>query len=101
MSIFALQLCVILLCNKQIKTYLDYFEDAFLLKKANRYDVKGKKYINTPAKFYFTDIGLRNTRLNFRQFEETHIMENVIYNELNIRGYNVDVGVVEIGRAHV
>lgn len=81
--------------QETIKTYLDYFEDAFLLKKANRYDVKGKKYINTPAKFYFTDIGLRNTRLNFRQFEETHIMENIIYNELNIRGYNVDVGVVE------
>lgn len=81
--------------QETIKTYLDYFEDSFLIQKANRYDVKGKKYISTPAKYYFTDMGLRNTRLNFRQFEETHIMENIIYNELLIRGYNVDVGVVE------
>ncbi len=81
--------------QETIKTYLDYFEDSFLIQKANRYDVKGKKYISTPAKFYFTDMGLRNTRLNFRQFEETHIMENIIYNELLIRDYNVDVGVVE------
>lgn len=81
--------------QETIKNYLDYFEDSFLIQKANRYDVKGKKYISTPAKFYFTDMGLRNTRLNFRQFEETHIMENIIYNELLIRGYNVDVGVVE------
>lgn len=81
--------------QETIKNYLDYFEDSFLIHKANRYDVKGKKYISTPAKFYFTDMGLRNTRLNFRQFEETHIMENIIYNELLIRGYNVDVGVVE------
>lgn len=66
-----------------------------MIQKANRYDVKGKKYISTPAKYYFTDMGLRNTRLNFRQFEENHIMENIIYNELLIRGYNVDVGVVE------
>ena len=78
-----------------IKKYLDYFEDAFLISKAKRYDVKGRKYINTPMKYYFTDPGLRNARLNFRQYEETHIMENVIYNELCIRGYNVDVGVVE------
>ena len=78
-----------------IKSYLDYLENAFLISKANRYDVKGKKYINTPMKYYFTDIGLRNARLNFRQYEETHIMENVIYNELLIRGYNVDVGMVE------
>ena len=78
-----------------IKKYLDYFEDSFLINRANRYDVKGKKYISTPAKYYFTDMGLRNVRLNFRQYEETHIMENVIYNELLIRGYNVDVGVVE------
>ena len=81
--------------QETIKTYLDYFEDSFLIQKADRYDVKGKKYISTPAKYYFTDVGLRNTRLNFRQFEETHIMENIIYNELIIRGYNVDVGVVE------
>ena len=78
-----------------IKTYLDYFEDSFLIHRVNRYDVKGKKYISTPVKFYFTDIGLRNARLNFRQFEENHIMENIIYNELLVRGYNVDVGVVE------
>lgn len=81
--------------QETIKTYLDYFEDSFLIQKADRYDVKGKKYISTPAKYYFTDVGLRNTRLNFRKFEEPHIMENIIYNELIIRGYNVDVGVVE------
>ena len=79
-----------------IKKYLDYFEDSFLISKASRYDVKGKKYISTPAKYYFTDCGLRNVRINFRQYEETHIMENVIYNELQIRGYHVDVGVVEV-----
>ena len=79
-----------------IKNYLDYFEDSFLISKASRYDVKGKKYISTPAKYYFTDCGLRNVRINFRQYEETHIMENVIYNELQIRGYHVDVGVVEV-----
>ena len=78
-----------------IKTYLDYFEDSFLISRAKRYDVKGKRYISTPMKFYFTDCGLRNSRINFRQYEETHIMENVIYNELLIRGYHVDVGVVE------
>lgn len=78
-----------------IKKYLDYFEDSFLISRAMRYDVKGKKYISTPMKFYFTDCGLRNVRLNFRQYEETHIMENIIYNELLIRGYNVDVGMVE------
>lgn len=78
-----------------IKTYLDYFEDSFLISRAKRYDVKGKKYISTPMKFYFTDCGLRNVRINFRQYEETHIMENIIYNELLIRGYNVDVGMVE------
>lgn len=78
-----------------IKTYLDYFEDSFLISKANRYDVKGKRYISTPMKYYFTDCGLRNVRINFRQYEETHIMENVIYNELLIRGYHVDVGMVE------
>lgn len=78
-----------------IKNYLSYFEDAFLVSKAQRYDVKGKKYIGTPYKYYFTDLGLRNARLNFRQFEETHLMENAIYNELLVRGYNVDVGMVE------
>ncbi len=76
--------------------YINYLEDAFLIKKAQRYDVKGKKYIQTPYKFYFSDIGLRNCRLNFRQQEETHIMENIIFNELLYRGYNVDVGVVDI-----
>ena len=79
-----------------IKQYLDYCVDSFLLKKAYRYDVKGKNYIDTPLKYYFTDIGLRNVRLGFRQQEENHIMENIIYNELIIRGYNVDIGVVTI-----
>lgn len=79
-----------------IKQYLDYCIDSFLLHKAYRYDVKGKKYIDTPLKYYFTDIGLRNARLGFRQQEENHIMENVIFNELIIRGYKVDVGVVTI-----
>ena len=78
-----------------IKKYLGYFEDAFLINTAKRYDVKGKKYISTPMKYYFVDTGLRNARLNFRQIEETHLMENIIYNELCIRGYNVDVGSVE------
>lgn len=78
-----------------ISSYLSAFEDAFILRKANQFDVKGKKYINTPLKYYFTDIGLRNAQLNFRQQEETHIMENVIYNELYACGFNVDVGVVE------
>ena len=78
-----------------IKNYLEYLEDAFLISKANRYDVKGKRYISTPYKYYFSDMGLRNARLNFRQVEEPHIMENVIYNELVMRGYSVDVGVVE------
>lgn len=77
-----------------IKTYLDYFMDAFLIEQVNRYDVKGKKYIGTPMKYYFNDLGLRNALLNFRQLEKTHQMENVIYNELRSRGYNVDVGVV-------
>lgn len=78
-----------------ISNYLNYLQDAFLLEKAVRYDIKGKKYINTPAKYYFVDMGLRNARLSFRQQEYTHIMENVIYNELRLRGYSVDVGVVE------
>ena len=78
-----------------IISYIDYLLDAFLIEKAERYDVKGKKYIQTPQKYYFADIGLRNAKLNFRQQEENHLMENIIYNELLIRGYNVDVGVVE------
>ena len=79
-----------------IKKYLDCFEDAFLLESAQRYDIKGKAYIETPKKYYFTDPGLRNARINFRQFEPTHLMENVIYNELRMRGFSVDVGVVQI-----
>ena len=79
-----------------INQYLEYCVDSFLIRKAYRYDVKGKKYIDTPLKYYFTDIGLRNARLGFRQQEESHIMENIIYNELIIRGYNVDVGVITI-----
>lgn len=82
--------------DKTIKTYIDYLIDAFLIEKVSRYDVKGKRYIHSPFKYYFTDIGLRNARLNFRQQEENHIMENLIFNELLIRGYNVDVGIVEI-----
>ncbi|MBQ6056157.1 MAG: ATP-binding protein [Treponema sp.] len=78
-----------------VKSYLDYFEDSFLISRAVRYDIKGKKYFSTPCKYYFTDIGLRNARLRFRQYEETHIMENIIYNELLYRGYSVDVGIVE------
>lgn len=79
-----------------IKSYLTYLEDAFLIEKSMRYDVKGKKYISTPSKYYFTDLGLRNGRLNFRQQEENHIMENIIYNDLRVRGFNIDVGVVEV-----
>ena len=78
-----------------ITSYIEYIENAFLIKKVERYDVKRRKHISTPFKYYFTDLGLRNARLNFRQQEENHIMENIIYNELLIRGYNVDVGVVE------
>ena len=80
--------------SNTIKKYIDYLCDSFLIDSAVRYDVKGKKYIDTPVKYYFTDMGLRNARLNFRQLEETHSMENIIYNELKIRGFNVDVGVV-------
>ena len=79
-----------------IRKYIACFEDSFLIESAKRYDIKGKAYIETPQKYYFTDLGLRNARLNFRQFEQTHAMENVIYNELKMRGYNVDVGVVPI-----
>ena len=81
--------------NNTISSYINYLVDAFLIKKAERYDVKGKQYISIPVKYYFTDIGLRNARLNFRQQEENHIMENIIYNELLVRGFNVDVGMVE------
>lgn len=77
-----------------IRKYIDYLCDSFLIDSAIRYDVKGKKYIDTPVKYYFTDMGLRNARLNFRQLEETHSMENIIFNELKIRGFNVDVGVI-------
>ena len=79
-----------------IKKYLDYFEDSFLIETAQRYDIRGKAYIDTPKKYYFSDLGLRNARINFRQLEETHSMENVIFNELCMRGYSVDVGVVQI-----
>lgn len=79
-----------------INKYIGYFEDSFLIQSAQRYDIRGKAYIETPKKYYFTDLGLRNARINFRQFEQTHSMENVIYNELCMRGYNVDVGVVQI-----
>ncbi len=81
--------------DSTISIYLGYFAEAYLLRKVEQYDIKGKKYINTPQKYYLTDVGLRNAQLNFRQQEETHLMENVIYNELCIRGFNVDVGVVE------
>lgn len=84
------------LSDKTIKLYLDYLADAFLIEKAVRFNVKGKKYIDSPSKYYFEDVGLRNARLNFRQQEENHIMENIIYTELRSRGYRVDVGVVEI-----
>jgi predicted AAA+ superfamily ATPase len=79
-----------------IKKYIDYYTDAFIIDRARRYDVKGKRYISTPAKYYFCDIGLRNAIIDFRQIEPTHIMENMIYNELIARGFQVDVGVVEI-----
>lgn len=83
------------LTDKAIARYLTYLQDAFIIEKAIRYDIKGKKYINTLSKYYFTDMGIRNALLDFRQQEENHIMENVIYNELKIRGFSVDVGVVE------
>ena len=78
-----------------IRQYIEYLEDAFVINKSNRYNVKGRKYIGTPLKYYFEDVGLRNARLGFRQIEETQIMENIVYNELRSRGYSVDVGVVE------
>ncbi len=82
--------------NKTISRHIDYLEEAFLISKSNRYDIKGRKYIGANLKYYFTDLGLRNARLNFRQQESTHIMENIVYNELLVRGYNVDTGVVEV-----
>lgn len=81
--------------DSTISFWLDCFIEAYILRKANQYNIKGRSYINTPLKYYFTDIGLRNAQLNFRQQEETHIMENIIYNELSMRGFNIDVGVVE------
>lgn len=81
--------------DKTIKNYIDYLIDSFLISKAVRYDIRGKKYIGYPAKYYFEDVGLRNGRLGFRQVEENHLMENIIYNELRVRGYHVDVGMVE------
>lgn len=77
-----------------IRQYIEYLKDAFVINEAQRYDVKGRKYIGTPVKYYFEDLGLRNARLGFRQVEETHLMENMIYNELRMRGYQVDVGIV-------
>lgn len=81
--------------NKTIANHIDYLAEAFLISKAERYDIKGRKYVGANLKYYFTDLGLRNARLNFRQQEPTHIMENIVYNELLVRGYNVDVGIVE------
>lgn len=82
--------------NKTISKHIDYLEEAFLISKSNRYDIKGRKYIGANLKYYFTDLGLRNARLNFRQQEPTHIMENIVYNELRIRGYNVDTGIIDV-----
>ena len=82
--------------NKTISKHIDYLEEAFLISKSNRYDIKGRKYVGANLKYYFTDVGLRNARLNFRQQEPTHIMENIVYNELLIRGYNVDTGIVDM-----
>lgn len=79
-----------------VSSYIDYFDDAFLLERAQRYDIKGRRYIGAPYKYYFSDLGLRNARLGFRQFEETHLMENAIYNELRARGYSVDIGNVTV-----
>lgn len=86
----------VVISNKTISNYLTYLQDAFLVEKALRYNIKGKKYINTLAKYYFTDMGLRNALLGFRQLEQTHLMENIIYNELLYRGYSIDVGMVEL-----
>ena len=82
--------------DKTIKTFIDYLLDAFIIEEAKRYNVKGRKYIGSPFKYYYTDVGLRNARLGFRQIEGTHLMENIIYNELKYRGYSVDVGLVKV-----
>ena len=82
--------------NKTISNHIDYLAEAFLISKADKYDIKGRKYVGANLKYYFSDIGLRNARLNFRQQEPTHIMENIVYNELLVRGYNVDVGIVDV-----
>ena len=82
--------------NKTISNHIDYLAEAFLISKANRYDIKGRKYVGANLKYYFSDVGLRNARLNFRQQESTHILENIVYNELLVRGYNVDVGIVDV-----
>ena len=82
--------------NKTISNHIDYLAEAFLISKANRYDIKGRKYVGANLKYYFSDVGLRNARLNFRQQEPTHIMENIVYNELLVREYNVDVGIVDV-----
>ena len=79
-----------------VKIYIDYLCDSFLVEKSTRFDIKGRRYINTPFKYYFMDLGLRNVRINFRQFEKIHLMENLIYNELRVRGFNVDIGVVNV-----
>ena len=84
--------------NDTVKNYIDYLCDSFLIEKSTRYDIKGKRYINSPYKYYFLDLGLRNARINFRQSEKSHLMENMVYNELRIRGFNVDVGVVPVVR---
>lgn len=85
--------------SNTVKKYLNYLEDSFLIESAQRYDIRGRAYIETPKKYYFSDLGLRNARIHFRQFEQTHAMENVIYNELRMRGYSVDVGVVTIAES--
>ena len=82
--------------NKTISNHIDYLAEAFLISKANRYDIKGRKYVGANLKYYFSDVGLRNARLNFRQQEPTHILENIVYNEMLVRGYNVDVGIVDV-----
>ena len=87
-----------LLSSDTVKNYIDYLCDSFLIEKSTRYDIKGKRYINSPYKYYFMDLGLRNARINFRQSEKSHLMENMVYNELRIRGFNVDVGVVPVVR---
>lgn len=86
------------LSSDTVKNYIDYLCDSFLIEKSTRYDIKGKRYINSPYKYYFMDLGLRNARINFRQSEKSHLMENIVYNELRIRGFNVDVGVVPVIR---